>query len=292
MSRLALFVAAALSACLVLGGAATVRAELPDCATTGDEDCNCSDFECQEEAQAFYEVVDSGDPHELDDDDDGIACESLPACAASPTPTAAPEPPVVETAVAPDVEETPAPVDETPAPAPPVEETPPAPDVETPSTGGAARYEVTVGFNTSVTQDDYDEVGAVLRAYDDELEYVIMESWPPIGRALLTTDVADFCQTVEAELEAKSYIDHVSCGPVEPGPLPTPAPDGEDVIIAPAPVEPAPGTPEAVIEVPPRTGAGTTSGSSWPWWPLAVAGAAAAGTAGLLLVYQGRRARP
>jgi len=40
-----------------------------------------------------------------------------------------------------------------------------------------------------------------------------MESWPPIGRAQLTTDVADFCQTVEAELEAKSYIDDVSCGP-------------------------------------------------------------------------------
>jgi hypothetical protein len=83
----------------------------------------------------------------------------------------------------------------------------------TPTTGGATRYEVTVGFNTSVTQDDIDETGALLRAYDDELEYVVMESWPPIGRAVLTTDVADFCQTVEAELEAKSYIDDVSCGP-------------------------------------------------------------------------------
>jgi hypothetical protein len=83
----------------------------------------------------------------------------------------------------------------------------------TPSTGGAARYEVTVGFNTSVTSDDIDEAGALLRAYDDELEFLIMESWPPIGRALLTTDVADFCQTVEAELEAKSYIDYASCGP-------------------------------------------------------------------------------
>ena len=212
------------------------------------------------------------------------------------TPTPEPEPPVVETAVAPPPEETAiAPVAETPAP----DEETPAPDVETspvaetPSTGGAARYEVTVGFNTSVTQDDYDEVGAVLRAYDDELEYVIMESWPPIGRALLTTDVADFCQTVEAELETKSYIDHVSCGPVEPAPPPTPPADGEDVIIAPRPgePEPAPGTEELII-APPTTGAGSASGGSWPWWPLAVAGAAAAGTAGLLLAYQGRRARP
>jgi hypothetical protein len=229
----------------------------------------------------------------------------------TPTPVAE-TPPAVETAVAPapvktataPVAETASADDETP---PPDVEIPPAEETPAPSTGGAARYEVTVGFNTSVTQDDIDEAGAVLRAYDDELEFVVMESWPPIGRALLTTDVTDFCQTVEAELETKSYIDRVSCGPVEPGPPPAPAPDeedtiiapapgetapdGEDIIIAPAPGETAPGTPEAVIGAP-RAGAGSPSGSSWPWWPLAVAGAAAAGTAGLLLAYQGRRARP
>jgi hypothetical protein len=216
------------------------------------------------------------------------------------TPTPEPEPPVVEetavppppveTAIAPDGE-TPAPVDETP----PVDETAvpvtPRPLAPTPTTDGATRYEVTVGFNTTVTQDDIDEAGAVLRAYDDELEFVVLESWPPIGRALLATDVADFCQTVEAELQAKSYIDDVSCGPVEPGPPDEPAPDGGDVIIiAPAPDEPAPGTPEALI-APPATGAGSPSGGSWAWWPLAVAGAAAAGAAGVLLAYQGRRAK-
>jgi hypothetical protein len=191
------------------------------------------------------------------------------------TPTPAAETPVVETPVAPPPVQTAIPVD------------------ETPSTGGAAQYEVTVGFNTSVTQDDYDEVGAVLRAHGDELEYVIMESWPPVGRALLATDVADFCQTVEAELEAKSYIDRVSCGPVEPEPEPPAAPDGDDVVIAPAPGEPdiAPGTEELVI-APPTAGAGSAAGSSWSWWPLAVAGAAAAGTAGALLAYAGRRAKP
>lgn len=131
------------------------------------------------------------------------------------TPTPVAEPPVVETAVAPAVDETPPPVDETPAPAPPVEETPPAPVEETPEPGTPVR---------------------------------------------------------------------------PPGPPPTPAPDGEDVI-APAPVEPAPGT-EELISAPPTTGMGSASGESWPWWPLAVAGAAAAGTAGLLLAYQGRRARP
>jgi hypothetical protein len=233
------------------------------------------------------------------------------------TPTPEPEPSVVETAVAPDTGETPVPIAETPAPDEetplPVDETP-RPLAPTPTTDGATRYEVTVGFNTSVTQDDIDEVGALLRAYDDELEYVVMESWPPIGQALLTTDVADFCQTVEAELEAKSYIDDVSCGPVEPAPVDepagdegeviAPAPDEEQVIapapdeeqvIAPAPDEepliaPAPGTPESLI-APPRSGAGSPSGGSWPWWPLAVAAGAAVGAAGVLLAYQGRRAK-
>lgn len=74
-----------------------------------------------------------------------------------------------------------------------------------------AQYEVTVRFNTSVTQDDLAGIEPSLRAYDDGLEYVIMESWPPVGRALLTTDAPDFCQTVEAELEAESYIDGVTC---------------------------------------------------------------------------------
>ncbi len=76
---------------------------------------------------------------------------------------------------------------------------------------GHDRYELTVRFNTSVTQDDIDEVEALLRGYDDGLDFVIMEIFPPIGRAVLATDALDFCRTIEAQLEAKSYVDSVSC---------------------------------------------------------------------------------
>lgn len=42
------------------------------------EDRDCSDFPTQRAAQRFYERHKPGDPHRLDGDGDGEACESLP----------------------------------------------------------------------------------------------------------------------------------------------------------------------------------------------------------------------
>ncbi len=74
-----------------------------------------------------------------------------------------------------------------------------------------ARYEVTVQFNGSVTQQDMDEAGALLATYDDDVDFLIMEIFPPIGRAVLTTDATGFCPTLKAALEAESYVDGASC---------------------------------------------------------------------------------
>ena len=52
-------------------------AGLPPCAQGGG-DCNCGDFATHAEAQAFFDSQGPGDPHGLDSDGDGIACESLP----------------------------------------------------------------------------------------------------------------------------------------------------------------------------------------------------------------------
>lgn len=41
-------------------------------------DRDCSDFHSHAEAQAFFEAAGAGDPHRLDGDGDGLACESLP----------------------------------------------------------------------------------------------------------------------------------------------------------------------------------------------------------------------
>ncbi len=75
------------------------------------------------------------------------------------------------------------------------------------------RYEVTVQFNGSVTQQDIDEAGALLGTFDGDVDFLIMEIFPPIGRAVLATDAPDFCPTVKAALEAESYVDGASCRP-------------------------------------------------------------------------------
>lgn len=63
-------------------------------AQRAERDRNCSGFRTWQEAQAFFQMAGPGDPHGLDRDGDGIACESLPGSPSSagrtPTRTAQP----------------------------------------------------------------------------------------------------------------------------------------------------------------------------------------------------------
>lgn len=45
---------------------------------SAQEEFDCEDFQFQEDAQAVLDQ-DPSDPHNLDSDDDGVACESLPS---------------------------------------------------------------------------------------------------------------------------------------------------------------------------------------------------------------------
>ncbi len=47
-------------------------------AASGDTDRNCSDFQTQAEAQAFFEAAGPDDPNRLDGNGDGVVCTSLP----------------------------------------------------------------------------------------------------------------------------------------------------------------------------------------------------------------------
>lgn len=46
--------------------------------SSSSSDKDCSDFNTHAEAQAFFKAAGGGDPHRLDRDNDGVACESLP----------------------------------------------------------------------------------------------------------------------------------------------------------------------------------------------------------------------
>ena len=46
--------------------------------SSGAADMDCSDFSTHAEAQDFFESEGPGDPHGLDRDGDGLACETLP----------------------------------------------------------------------------------------------------------------------------------------------------------------------------------------------------------------------
>lgn len=82
---------------------------------------------------------------------------------------------------------------------------------------GASRYDVSVQFTGEATLEEMDEAAAFLRAFDDDLDFLIMEIFPPKGRAEVSTEAPGFCDTVSAELGDRSYVDDVSCGPADAG---------------------------------------------------------------------------
>jgi hypothetical protein len=86
----------------LIAGVAILVLALAVPASAQFEDRDCSDFTTQEEAQVFFEQEGgpAEDPHNLDGDNDGRACETLPGAAevagtaaaqVTPAPTAAPD---------------------------------------------------------------------------------------------------------------------------------------------------------------------------------------------------------
>jgi len=57
---------------------------VPECARAGQDNCQCSDFGAQADAQAFYERFPAADGHIVDTDGDGVFCEWLATPAAPP----------------------------------------------------------------------------------------------------------------------------------------------------------------------------------------------------------------
>ena len=95
--------------------------------TTTFDDRNCSDFDTWQEAQDFFESAGGpdDDPHRLDRDGDGIACQSLPGApgSSSPTATSIPDPTKTPTPKPLPPTSTPTPIPPSPTPTPQPEPT-------------------------------------------------------------------------------------------------------------------------------------------------------------------------
>ena len=65
------------------------------------------------------------------------------------------------------------------------------------------QQEVTINFTTDATENDIDVVRDVLRTHGDLLEYLVMESFPVVGRAFLRSNSIEFCREVVTALEVR-----------------------------------------------------------------------------------------
>ncbi len=76
---------------------------------------------------------------------------------------------------------------------------------------GAPSYSLTVGFNTSVTQTDMDEVDQLIHRFDSSAEMLVTETFPPTGHVVVRTGTPDFCRNVESALDALPFIANETC---------------------------------------------------------------------------------
>jgi len=110
----------------------------------------------------------------------------------------------------------------------------------------------------------------------------------PSGAIYVTGDIGSVLYRIEP-LEGEPPA-------IAPTPSPTAIATAAPATPTPPPAaSPTPAPPvktvTATAVAPPPGGAGSASDTSWPWWPLAVVGGAAAAAAGVLLAYRARRAK-
>lgn len=76
---------------------------------------------------------------------------------------------------------------------------------------GAPSYDVTVAFNDRYTEAALQETDAILRSYDDHIDVLVQESFPPVARTVIRSSSEDFCEDLRSQLETKPYVERVDC---------------------------------------------------------------------------------
>ncbi len=80
-----------------------------------------------------------------------------------------------------------------------------------PPSGPVTLYDLTVAFNESVTQIDLEEIGKIVEEISPDSDFLVRESFPPVGVVRVTTDMASFCSDIEAKFESLPYVSDVTC---------------------------------------------------------------------------------
>jgi len=75
----------------------------------------------------------------------------------------------------------------------------------------ARAFDVAIDFNESVTQADMDLAAELVAAFDPEADFLLLETFPPIGRAMLRSNVAGFCGSVQAKFDSIPGVEGVTC---------------------------------------------------------------------------------
>lgn len=75
--------------------------------------------------------------------------------------------------------------------------------------GDGPQYKVRVNFGSTVTQNDINEVESILRSLDPDVDFILAESFPPIGSATVKSDSEDACKELKA-LKDKEYVAEVT----------------------------------------------------------------------------------
>jgi hypothetical protein len=81
----------------------------------------------------------------------------------------------------------------------------------TSSSSAGVTYDVTVPFDESVTDEDTKLVMEIVMAFDPDADVLLLESFPPTGRATFTTAASDACAAIESKLEGIPAVGDVTC---------------------------------------------------------------------------------
>ena len=77
----------------------------------------------------------------------------------------------------------------------------------------AGVFDIAIDFNESVTQAGMDAAQEVLATFDPGVQLLILESFPPMGRATVKSADPAFCEMVQAKLSGLAGVRSVTCQP-------------------------------------------------------------------------------